>query len=229
MKKETYIIGDIHGCYDTLMNLINKLPINAELIFVGDLVDKGINSKKVLEFVINNNYQCIKGNHEKYMEQNIEDALYKNIDSKWSTDTKSYGGPQTLENYENDDSFLQKHLSWIRELPSFLIIDNYFITHGFGLPYYIRRNEEKSKKIMLTNRLINSKYEEDWEDTTKYEIINVFGHCQFKEVKKGRNYFGIDTGCVYNNKLTALKLGTNEIVEVNTHKNDLSDIPNYLD
>ena len=38
-----YIIGDVHGCYDTLMALIAKLPEDAEIVFVGDLIDRGKN------------------------------------------------------------------------------------------------------------------------------------------------------------------------------------------
>lgn len=36
-----YIIGDVHGCYDTLIALIKKLPEKAEIIFLGDLIDRG--------------------------------------------------------------------------------------------------------------------------------------------------------------------------------------------
>ena len=44
-----YIIGDVHGCYNTLMELIAKLPKDAKLCFVGDLIDRGPNSKDVVE------------------------------------------------------------------------------------------------------------------------------------------------------------------------------------
>lgn len=41
----TYVIGDIHGHFDTLEALINKIPKNSEIIFVGDLIDKGLKSR----------------------------------------------------------------------------------------------------------------------------------------------------------------------------------------
>ena len=44
-----YIIGDVHGCYNTLMALIAKLPKNAKLCFVGDFIGRGPNSKDVVE------------------------------------------------------------------------------------------------------------------------------------------------------------------------------------
>ncbi|MCF6206614.1 MAG: metallophosphoesterase, partial [Sulfurovum sp.] len=62
-----YIIGDVHGCFYTLQKLIAKLPKEANLIFVGDLVDKGNFSKETVEFVMQNGYPCILGNHEHLM------------------------------------------------------------------------------------------------------------------------------------------------------------------
>ena len=47
---KTYVIGDVHGCINTLKELIDKLPVNANLIFVGDLCDKGKYSKDVLNY-----------------------------------------------------------------------------------------------------------------------------------------------------------------------------------
>ena len=44
-----YIIGDVHGHYDTLMRLVDRLPQDAELIFVGDLIDRGSQSAEVVD------------------------------------------------------------------------------------------------------------------------------------------------------------------------------------
>jgi len=49
--KKTFVIGDVHGCFYTLMDLVKKLPKNSEMIFTGDLCDKGFYSKEVIEFV----------------------------------------------------------------------------------------------------------------------------------------------------------------------------------
>ena len=66
-NKNIYIIGDVHGCYKTLLALIKQLPKNAHICFVGDLINKGKNSSDVLDFVIENNYDCVLGNHELFM------------------------------------------------------------------------------------------------------------------------------------------------------------------
>ncbi|MCF6206994.1 MAG: metallophosphoesterase [Sulfurovum sp.] len=62
-----YIIGDVHGEYDALMRLVAKLPKDAKLIFVGDLVDRGSRSADVVKFVRENAHSCVMGNHEEMM------------------------------------------------------------------------------------------------------------------------------------------------------------------
>ena len=69
--KNIYIIGDVHGCYKSLLALIEQFPNkqNSKIVFVGDLIDRGINSFEVIEFVTNNKYSCIMGSHEKALLQ----------------------------------------------------------------------------------------------------------------------------------------------------------------
>ncbi|MFY4844058.1 metallophosphoesterase, partial [Aliarcobacter butzleri] len=64
--EQIYIIGDVHGCYKSLLALIEQLPNkkNSKIVFVGDLIDRGKNSCEVIELIINNNYDCVMGNHE---------------------------------------------------------------------------------------------------------------------------------------------------------------------
>ncbi len=98
----TFVIGDVHGCFHTLQNLIKKLPKKADLIFVGDLCDRGKYSKEVIDFVMSNNYRCIKGNHETYMVDFLEDVLFNNKeDINWLK--KGWGGKTTVKSYKKED------------------------------------------------------------------------------------------------------------------------------
>jgi serine/threonine protein phosphatase 1 len=233
----TYVIGDVHGCYYTLINLLNKLPSNARIIFVGDLCDRGSYSKEVIDYVIKNEYEVIMGNHEYLM---INQALeaFQGKENRWTKKENDIGGRETILSYKDDKDTLLKHLKWMKELPSYILIDNkYFITHGFGLPYFKNRDkykynkdeEGKSKNPLIQNRL--EKKRENWEEGYEnYNVINIFGHIDFKEVEIGPNYFGIDTGCAYHDEkigriglLTAFELGTHNIVQVEC---DLKDINN---
>ncbi len=170
----TYIIGDIHGCFYTLQNLIARLPNDAEFIFVGDLCDKGYFSKEVIAFVVDNGHACVKGNHEYLMETYLEDAILNDKHSPWSSD-KRYGGLVTLESYKNDHVKMLEHLNWVKNLPTYLERDKYFITHGFALPFYEHRGNPDYNREYLLNR-----YEVGMQVDNE-EVINIFGHCVFDE------------------------------------------------
>ncbi len=210
--ENTFVIGDVHGCFNTLLKLLKQLPKDANLIFVGDLCDKGNFSKETIEFVMNNNHTCIKGNHEYLFYNYVRDAIFRDKHNMWSTN-KVYGGMRTVNNYKDEPDLIQKHIEWIETLPHFLEFDNYFITHGFGLPYYSRRYEDQVKRKLMVNRVHEDSYKQDWEDINQHQVINIFGHCKFDEVLVEEKYYGIDTGCVYGNKLTALQLGSMKIYE----------------
>lgn len=201
-----YVIGDVHGCFYTLQNLLSRLPKDAELIFVGDLCDKGNFSKDVIDYVIENGHACVKGNHEHLMQTYLEDVIFHNKHSPWSSD-KRYGGMVTIDSYQGDRNKMLSHLEWIKSLPTYLQIDKYFITHGFALPFYEHRDNPESYNDYLLNRYEKGMYIEN------DEIINIFGHCVFDEVVSGENFYGIDTGCSYGKKLTAIQLGTMQCYE----------------
>ncbi len=218
--RDTFVIGDVHGCYHTLLALLENLPKKSKLIFVGDLCDKGNFSKDVIEFVIKNKHLCVKGNHEYLMQTYIKKAILQNdMSSNWAT-KRGWGGKQTIENYRDDMELLQKHLRWIEKLPLYIELDDFFITHGFGLPYYKRKNDKHSHSLFV-NRIYDTTFIKDWEDFKTYRVLNIFGHCNFSEVLRGKNYICIDTGCCYGNKLTALNLRTLEILEQKTDKRDI--------
>ena len=217
----TYIIGDVHGCYHTLVRLISKINKRANIIFVGDLCDRGLFTKQVIDYIIKNDYQVVMGNHDEYMIKHATEA-YNGIGSRW-IDVDYMGGKETLVSYRNDFDTLQKHISWLKTLPTYLTIGKYFITHSFSLPYFKRKDEIRSHIGLLKIRMKHEKdfgheWEKDWE---KYNVVNIFGHSHQEEVLFHNQYINIDTGCVYGGKLTALELGTNKVIQ---EKLDIRDI-----
>ncbi len=213
----TFVIGDVHGCYHTLINLIKQFPKGAKLIFVGDLCDKGDFSKDVIEFVKSNNYPCVKGNHEHLFEKYIIDAVENDIHSPWSSD-KRYGGLQCIQSYKGDTNLIKEHLKWIKTLPTYIQIDKYFITHGFGLEYYDNKDDNNYYNDFLLNRIYNDTVEPE----VKRDIINIFGHCVFDEVQTGNKYICLDTGCSNGGKLSAIELGTNKVYQESMDSRDSS-------
>jgi len=217
---QTFVIGDVHGCFYTLKALVKKLPKDADLIFVGDLCDKGLHTKEVIEFIKSNGYRSVLGNHDVHMMMHLKNAL-KGEHTAWST-KEVFGGDKTVKSYQNaPQSLIDKHLSWLKNLPHSIEIDNYLITHGFGLPFYKSKNPKRDfymRVNRISNELYNELYDDRYED---YKIVNIFGHDSFKELKKGKNYYGIDTDVKRGNKLTAIELGTMKITDVTTLAKDL--------
>jgi len=217
-----WVIGDVHGCIFTLEKLVSKLPKDSEIIFVGDLIDRGNFAKEVMEFVIENNHKCIFGNHEYLMFNYARDAVIRDKQSMWSLD-KAYGGDKTVKSYQNNQNTLLKHIKFIETLPKYLEIDNFFLTHGFGLPFYKRKDKFGGNLMDLyTNRLedISYDWEEGWQD---YKIINIFGHTPYTDVLFGNNYIGADTGAAFGNKLSAVNLKTKKVISQNTIEKDIKD------
>lgn len=81
--RHIWIAGDIHGCYQWLMDELarrNFIPAQDLLISVGDLIDRGPDSIKCLELMRENWFYAVRGNHE----QMALDAISKNDFSLWT-------------------------------------------------------------------------------------------------------------------------------------------------
>lgn len=222
-NKNIYIIGDVHGCYKTLLALIKQLPKNAHICFVGDLINKGQNSSDVLDFVIENNYDCVLGNHEIYMIEDLplilEDAEYIKK-SSWILD---YGGDKTLQSYENN-SKLKIHLEYLKSLPLYLEYKDLTLNNR----YLVVSHSHVEKKWQYKDYPINSKEYKKFKSTvlnTRYknfdnkEIFNVFGHTPISKVDTNAYKANIDLGCVYGetgNGLCALEFPS---LKIFTQKN----------
>ena len=118
---EKWIIGDVHGCLETLKALVSKLPDKAELVFVGDLIDRGPDSRGVINFVRDNGHECVQGNHEVMMIDAIEDVAEWGAPI-WQTGWVDNGGGTTLSEYEDaagniDNKSLQDDYQWMLDLP----------------------------------------------------------------------------------------------------------------
>lgn len=189
------IIGDVHGCYKTLMALIEKFPKDQKFCFVGDLIDRGPDNKKVLDFVLNNLHDCVMGNHEEMMIYDRE---------MWITN----GGMITYNEFGNDRETREKERK------------KYSERIKLSFPYYKIYPEcvKDGRKLLvchggLCNEDLNYNVRNglitwlrsDWIDHPEY--FQVVGHTPVKEPAL-LNYIAlIDTGCVFTegHKLTALQ------------------------
>lgn len=178
-----YIIGDVHGCLKSLKELIKKIPKEEKIVFTGDLVDRGPNSAEVIDFIIENGYECVKGNHELMMEDYLMNNDKEGI---WIYN----GGEKTLESYKGDKEKLNKHLLWIQKLPIYLIFNEtdekgrkLCITHaGF--------NEKNLKLIEKYKQELEVKGIEDRKEKEEFIRLTEFGFMWNRnEPLKNENYF----------------------------------------
>lgn len=131
-----FIIGDVHGHFNELIGLLSKLPDwkNSGICFVGDLVDRGLDSLKVVELVKklceDGIADCIIGNHELMFMSWYYDYISGNEKiSQLSQVFLMNGGVETLNSYkdENDEYLLDKmleHIKFIESLEFYKVYDD---------------------------------------------------------------------------------------------------------
>lgn len=223
----TCVVGDVHGCLKTLKALIKKLPKGEQIVFTGDLIDRGPKSKQVVQYVIDKGYLCVKGNHE-------DMCLYYPND--WGRNgaaetLKSYGlkysvrfsDPCMLDHDESQNpeklAKFREHQDWMINLPVYLLFDDVM--------------NELGEKLLVTHSSAAKVW--DWPEDRKKEqsfnfeehllwnrnhdpdpipgIFNVIGHTPLEEPTFRKRMAFIDTGAVYKNKLTALRFPSMEIFQ----------------
>ena len=174
MKKKHCIIGDIHGEYASLLNLVAKIPKETQLIFVGDLIDRGSNSSQVVKFIRKHHFACVKGNHEEMMIKYGTDFIHAiehdapiEQDNLWLRN----GGVETLLSYDlvfYRDSKLVPHpfikefifqfkedIEWMKELPLYLELEEVLhesrrpvvVSHSAIAPVWHIRNTLEHQKV----------------------------------------------------------------------------------
>lgn len=95
---QVIVIGDVHGLYDQMDDLLQKANYVAnrdKVVFLGDFISKGPDSLKVIDFAIDNNIECVRGNHE-------DELLYLYTDH-YSLPSPRVEGGKTTRNYEDFD------------------------------------------------------------------------------------------------------------------------------
>lgn len=106
--KDTYfVVGDVHGCFDKLTELLTyHKPETEQLVFIGDYIDRGPQSKQVLDLVMDKQAKgawCLKGNHEQLLERavsNLSRPKFSHVDYQlWLKN----GGNKTVDSFDLGD------------------------------------------------------------------------------------------------------------------------------
>ncbi|WP_071516697.1 metallophosphoesterase family protein [Geitlerinema sp. PCC 9228] len=228
-KRRRILIGDVHGHYDGLMQLLETIELGSEdeLYFLGDLVDRGPNSAQVVEFVRQNNYPCVLGNHE----QMFLDAFASDFARSPALPTWLYGGGHaTLASYKTvPDIWLVQHLQWMQELPGYIDLGDVWLVHA-GVDPNLPLEEQTNEQFCW----IRDEFHAATEPYFAHKQI-IFGHTityTFAGVEPGKlvrgpGWLAIDTG-VYSpvsGWLTAVDIDNNWVYQVNVLQPEIRQLP----
>lgn len=184
--ENVYVVGDVHGCFEPLEALLAKLdPGRRELVvFVGDLVRKGPDSKGVIDLIRSNrNLVSVLGNNERKL----------------------------LRGRDQIADFGSAEYAFMRSLPTVVSWAGGMVVHGGVDP--AKLPAEHSRDELLTKRTADEG-ESFWFDEYEGPPRVYFGHTAFQTPLESEWAVGLDTGCVYGGELTAYDVRRERFVSV---------------
>jgi len=213
--EKIFAIGDIHGCISPLDKLMAQLDIDASqdtLIFVGDYIDRGPDSKGVIDAILDirkniGDVVCLTGNHEDMFLNYCLDRRNENL-------YMSNGGMRTLASYgfspEGTEELIlpPSHREFFTGLRTYHETDDYIFVHAGLRPGIPLDRQDREDLMWIRFEFINSPY--DFGKTV------VYGHTPVSLNKPliDKNKICIDTGAVYGGKLTCIELPKMTIYQV---------------
>lgn len=217
-----YAIGDVHGRFDLLTGLLEKIerhsaalpePGSQHVIMLGDLVDRGDSSARVLEYLYNVQRQTdrlivLMGNHEELMLRALNgepEMLRAWMRIGGAATVRSFG----LEPPERDGDHAaylrrlatvvpEEWVSWLSSLPLSARSGDYFFCHAGIRPGVPLKRQKRTDLLWIRDEFLD--------DRENHGAVVVHGHSIATEVEIHANRIGIDTGAYQTGVLTALYL-----------------------
>ena len=231
------IIGDVHGCFDELVTLLERLgyvvearadasgetrfsvthPQGRKAVFVGDLVDRGPGVADVLRLVMSMTADgvglCVAGNHESKLVRKLQG---RNVQV-------SHGLAESLAQLETESQgFRQRAAEFLDGLISHYVLDdgNLVVAHAGIKEEYQGRASARVRDFCLYGETTGEMDEfglpirANWAAGYRGKAMVVYGHTAVVEPAWVNRTINIDTGCVFGGKLTALRYPERELVSV---------------
>lgn len=206
----TIVIGDIHGCYDELIQLLEKLHLGTgdQVVAVGDLTVKGPKSRDVLDlFRRDGRFSSVIGNHDL--------ALVR----CWRGEEISLTAAQkrTFDELRTKDDGYLRYLS---SLPFLINLNSHVVVHA-GLRPEVpleRQSPEDLVELRTLGEDRTSREGTPWYEVFQGPFVVLFGHWPAPQPRLGKYAVGLDTGCVYGGKLTGYTVESGEVSTVSAAK-----------
>ncbi len=214
------VIGDIHGCLNTLKELVSRIRKKYPYIniySVGDLVDRGNFSYEVIEFIINEKINFTAGNHDLMFYYFIKDSSHE-LGRIWMYN----GSDKTINSYSGRFDSISVHLDRIVKAPFFYYLRDCFISHaGISIHYKSKLGKNFFDKIDSLDPFLRSELMSEhgilWtrDELLDIEKLQIVGHTRQQEVTylKSNNVAYIDTSVYTGNKLSAVIVEKDNIID----------------
>lgn len=220
MGERLFAIGDIHGCYEQLKELVeNEIQIKKtdKLIFLGDYIDRGNQSREVIDYIIelkkkNFDIVALIGNHESMLLDALDNYL---LFPEWIQN----GGSETMMSFGINSlkQLEQVYIDFFKGLQFYYLLNNFLFVHaGF--------NDRISNPFDDKYHMIWSRREKYTNPVLRDKTI-IHGHtpvpqliCK-QEIQNHNHVINIDTGCVYADiegygRLSAFEIYSRKLISV---------------
>jgi len=209
-----FVIGDIHGCLNELAVLLDYLNAvvgvtkKDSLIFLGDYIDRGPESKRVIDLLIQ-----IKSHFPKtyFLKGNHEDMFTDFLGLEGGAKGKIYldnGGIETIRSYGVTDlnqveSILElvpkDHVSFLQNLSLAIRVGDVLCVHAGLNPHREFDHQVEGEMLWIRDEFILNPH--------PFGLVVIFGHTPREDIYWDLPYkVGIDTGLVFGHLLTCLEL-----------------------
>ena len=206
MGSRTIVVGDIHGCYDELEDMLAEVQFGESdrLVAVGDLITKGPKNREVLDwFMTEPRFSTVIGNHDLALRRRWNGEKFK---------LKSAQKPTHKELKKDKELYLP----YLNSLPFIVDLGTHLVVHA-GLRPGVALHSQTTEDLTELRSLGEDRTDRHgtpWYDEYDGEKVVLFGHWPASEPRLGKKAIGLDTGCVYGKKLTAYIIETGEFKTV---------------
>lgn len=211
-----FLIGDVHGCIDELDRLLERCaPARGDVVVsVGDLVNKGPESVAVVRRCRENGIQAVVGNHD--------DLLLRCIAARREGDDDEFpDGVRKIARKLDDED-----IAWLEALPTSIPLPalGALVVHAGMRPGVPLERQERAHLLTMrsirADGTISKRVDEGvpWASLWTGPEHVVFGHDAVRGLQEWPYATGIDTACVYGQRLTALELPARRLVSVTAKK-----------
>jgi hypothetical protein len=205
LLNRTLIIGDVHGCLDEFELLLQAAGVETtdRVILAGDLVAKGPDSAGVVQLARERAFLSVLGNHDAHL-------LKARTGAAVGPDHAAIA--QLLQ--PADWAYLESLPTHLRLPEFFTIVVHAGLVPGVPLERQARHHVLNLRSFDATGEPVTSARGTPWAERWPGPELVVFGHDAMRGLQQHPHAIGLDTGCVYGKRLTALWLPERRLVSV---------------